>query len=183
MVQFKDLDILVFGMSGGRVDVTLPLICQPHIQPRSGTLQRKYFANFIGNVTHSIRGEVIKLRDSRYYITQKKHSLDEYCSVLDQSVFTLCPRGYGPTSFRIMEALQYGSIPVYISDYFRLPHEKPFDYGILVTPPELPKLSEILKMADVPYLQKLGRKAYKEIFTYEANLKFIHEKLSDHSSL
>ena len=33
-----------------------------------------------------------------------------------QSLFLLSPRGNGATSFRIFEALEHGSIPVYIFD-------------------------------------------------------------------
>ena len=32
------------------------------------------------------------------------------------SLFSLCPRGYGPTSFRLYESIQLGSIPVYIAE-------------------------------------------------------------------
>jgi hypothetical protein len=37
------------------------------------------------------------------------------------SVFALCPRGYGPTSFRLYEAMQMGCVPVYITDQAWLP--------------------------------------------------------------
>ena len=39
-----------------------------------------------------------------------------YVELMQRSIFALCPRGYGKTSFRICEALQLGAIPVYIHD-------------------------------------------------------------------
>lgn len=30
LVDFKDLDIQVFGSGGGRIDVPIPLVCMPH---------------------------------------------------------------------------------------------------------------------------------------------------------
>jgi hypothetical protein len=40
---------------------------------------------------------------------------------MDNSKYALCPRGTGPTSYRIYEAIQMGCVPVYIGDNFWLP--------------------------------------------------------------
>ena len=46
------------------------------------------------------------------------------------SVFSLCPRGLGPTSFRIYEAMSLGSIPVYIWEKWKwLPYEGELDWN------------------------------------------------------
>lgn len=45
----------------------------------------------------------------------------EYFRMLRRSVFTLCPAGYGRYSYRVGEALEYGSIPVILSDGYILP--------------------------------------------------------------
>lgn len=42
--------------------------------------------------------------------------IGHYVDVMCRSVFALCPRGYGRTSFRLYEAMQCGAIPVYIND-------------------------------------------------------------------
>ena len=36
--------------------------------------------------------------------------------IMRNSIFSLCPRGFGPTSFRLYEAIQMGTIPVYIAE-------------------------------------------------------------------
>jgi hypothetical protein len=38
-------------------------------------------------------------------------------TVLDRSVFAVCPRGYSPTSFRLYEALQVHTIPIYVWEH------------------------------------------------------------------
>jgi hypothetical protein len=52
---------------------------------------------------------------------QLSREASEYVSTLNQSCFSLCPSGSGPSSIRIYESLGFGSIPVIISDTLRLP--------------------------------------------------------------
>lgn len=50
--------------------------------------------------------------------TKGKHNdpnyINHYRDIMCRSVFALCPRGYGRTSFRLYEAIQLGAIPIYI---------------------------------------------------------------------
>src|SRR6478752_346916 len=139
IVQYDDgilndvsgLDLLQFNMSKtGENMYTLPLIGQPY--PFKFKSEKKYLANFIGNITHPIREHARTLEDKGgYYISFQKHEPEEYCKIISESIFTLCYRGYGINSFRIQEALQYNSIPVYIYDEFLEPHHTYFnEYGI-----------------------------------------------------
>lgn len=186
IVQYDDgilndltgLDIKIFGMSGGRKDHTLPLICKPHkVAPRP----RTNFASFVGRRTHKIREQLLGMDfPSGYIVTDKVQKLTQYCETLSSSVFALCPRGYGPTSFRICEALQYGCIPVYISDEFLEPHGIPFDsYGIKVKTEELPNLNKILLSHNVTSLQQCAKHAYDTLYTYQANFDLIIKNLND----
>lgn len=124
MVDFKDLDIVVFGMSGGRIDYPIPLLCQPH--GHKFDCKRDIFASFVGGDTHPIRKQLVEQfagkKDCMVMI--KKLPMKEYCNILARSVFALCPRGYGKSSFRIMEAIHYGAIPVYVSDEFVHPYNR-----------------------------------------------------------
>jgi hypothetical protein len=126
MVDFKDLDIVVFGMSGGRIDYPIPLLCQPH--GYRFDCKRDIFASFVGGDTHPIRKELVKQFAGKKdcHVSFKKLPLKEYCNLMARSVFALCPRGYGKSSFRIAEAIQYGAIPVYVSDEFVLPYNHIF---------------------------------------------------------
>jgi hypothetical protein len=111
-------DVKIFGM-GCKGDVQLPLVCQPHKYEFKET-GRPIFASFIGSITHPIRQRLVDELQGRdgYFISTEHTSLHSYCYIMSMSKFALCPRGYGKTSFRIQEALQYGAIPIYISDEF-----------------------------------------------------------------
>lgn len=181
--NLRDLDIMVFSMSGGRTDYPLPLISQKHIwqfpEPK------KYIANFVGAITHPIRQSLFDIdeQENNYYISSRKHFLPAYLAILTQSTFTLCPRGFGPTSFRIQEALQYGSIPVYISDEFVIPHNIPFDeYGVLIEAKDAHRVHEILSAIPAEEIRRKQQaipNIYQKYFTYQGNQKAIQKAVSN----
>lgn len=184
VVQYDDgilnnvshLNLRVYAMSGKRIDYPLPLICQPH--QFKFDFERNILANFIGSNTHPIRKGIFKLKGQNLYISQNKHSLESFCHILSTSVFTLCPRGYGQTSFRICEALQYGSIPVYISDSLIYPHNLDFNYGIAATSLD-GLLDKIYNMSEseIKWMQERGKFVYENYFTFDANKKLIEDDL------
>jgi hypothetical protein len=114
--NISHLDIKVFGMGCKSSEGTaqLPLVCQPHKYEFKET-GRPIFASFIGSITHPIRQKLVDELQGKegYFISTEPTSLHSYCYIMSQSQHVLAPRGYGATSFRIMEALQYGAIPVY----------------------------------------------------------------------
>ena len=183
LVDFKDLDIICFGMSGGRMDFVLPLICMPH-KADCSTQKNTLLYNFIGRDTYPIRTKMLKAIDGKEgtYVSQAKHDVNSFCSILASSKFTLCPRGYGVSSFRIMEAMQYGSIPVIITDSLVWPHDiNPASYAIIIPESNVHKIHEILSsVSEVEIKAKADslKYWYNQIFTYEANKKYILSKLS-----
>lgn len=172
MVDFKDIDIKIFGMSGGRIDYPLPLLCCPHKYEFSG-INKDIFCSFVGADTHPIRRELVKQLAGKegYYVTLKKHSLEDYCRVLARSKYALAPRGYGPTSFRIMEAMHYGAIPVYVSDEFIWPYNEEFP-GFSCHAKDLP---DCLPIDHTPYLIQIEQQ--KKLYTYEGCKKKILENI------
>lgn len=186
IVQYDDgilhdvshLDLKIFSMGGGRVDYPLPLICEPHKFEFPG-IEKDIFCSFVGTVTHPIRAEIIKQLSGKegYYISTKLHSLKDFCKILARSKYVLAPRGYGKTSFRIMEALQYGAVPIYISDEFCHPHhfklgERPYHNW---TPIPYYELLEMMKEQTWDGPQPIP--SFKKYFTYQANKKIILENL------
>ncbi len=177
IVQYDDgilndiewLDIKVFGMGGGDYDYPLPLISQP--QPYSFTFERDVFCNFMGALTHQIRKDLLPFaKRANYLCSTSPMDIKLYCANLARSVFTLAPRGYGVTSFRLAEAIQFGSIPVYVSDKFMIPHNIDFDYGVLISQNEIPYIDQILKAippAEIKRKQEMLPEIYRELFTYE----------------
>jgi len=71
------------------------------------------------------------------------------CSeILSRSTFALTPRGTQPYNHRLYEAMQYGAIPVYISDRYSLPYSDEVDWhnlAVLVDIDDIEKLPEILR--------------------------------------
>src|SRR5690606_31239347 len=98
-----------------------------------------------------------------------------------KSVFTLCPRGFGESSFRIQEALQYGSIPVYISDKFIIPHNIDFnEYGVLISHRNVNQIEQILRgfsEEDIRKKQEAGRRIYQDGFTYKGCKRLILQNI------
>lgn len=169
------LDLKIFSMGGGRVDYPIPLLCQPH-RPQKGVKQ-DLLASFIGRETHPLRKKVLALEGKEgYYISQKPHNMSEYTWYMARSKFTLAVRGYGPTSFRLCEAVQAGSIPVYISDQHILPYNLPFDYGIQLGQDD--DIDKALRGADVRYhLDKM--REVRDLFTYVGCKNMILKELKD----
>lgn len=174
LVDFRDLDIKVFGSGGGRIDSPIALLTAPHSFHFVPT--KRYFCSFSGSNTHSIREKLAKLYQGKY-VFNRSMPIKMYCQLLSHSIFHLCPRGYGLTSFRICEALQYGSIPVYISNQHIIPYSKDFnEYGVLVHESEIDRLDDILKgftQAQVQSKQEAGRRIYNELYTFEGAKKWI----------
>jgi len=173
------MDIKVFGSGGGRIDYPLPLVCKPH-----GVIEsdRTMLASFTGSLTHQIRKDLLNMKfDDDYLISAKNYSITDFCTILSKSIFAICPRGYGLTSFRICEALEQGAIPVYISDKFIIPGNHEFnDYGVLIAREQLPELDIILKSISVDEIirkQECGKRIYKEMYSFEGCKKLILDKL------
>lgn len=170
MVDFKDLDIIVFGMAGGRNDFPIPLLCQPHAY--SNPHEKDILCSFVGRITHPFRSQMAKQVQGKpgFYISTKDHKMDQYCSIMARSKYALCPRGYSATSFRISEAIQYGAIPIYLSDHHILPYNLPFDYGILAKPGD--NIAGLIQ-------HKKVIEPDKNLFTYQGCKDMILQKLAD----
>lgn len=181
VVDTKDLDILLFNMSENN-GYPMPLICQP--QPYKFNSKKEYFANFIGNTTHQLRESIESLIYKQgYYISTQHHNIDKYCEIISKSLFTLCYRGFGANSFRIQEAIQYGSIPVYISDEFIIPHNVPFEtYGVVIDAKDVYRVDEILNaIPEIEIIQKQDKlqEVFNNYYTYESNFALIQKHLQN----
>lgn len=167
IIDFKDLDIIVFGMSGGRIDYPIPLLCQPH--GYKFDCKRDIFASFVGADTHPIRKKLIKQFTGKpdCHVTLKKLPLKEYCNLMARSKFALCPRGYGKSSFRIMEAIHFGAIPVYVSDEFVQPYNQSFPG--LVAHHEIDIYAYLKEFSSFELLEKLYQQVQgaRSNYTYE----------------
>ena len=182
--DISDLDILSFS-SGGVGDYPIPLINQP--PPIDGIkIQTDILRSFIGciNGRHSIREKMAKVLEEKPSVFISENiTYDAFLETMLKSLFALCPRGYGKTSFRINEALQCMAVPVYIYDDPWIPFPDGFDFediGILIHEDQIEDTYEIITSkgaSDIHGYMKRGREVYKEFFDYEGCFRQIVDRV------
>jgi hypothetical protein len=188
--DLKDLDILIFGAGGGgkktlserNLGIPIPLLCQPSLFIDKSK-NRDLLCSFAGTIkNHPIRQQIKNLYFNKFLVLDSV-GYDQYISIMERSIFSLCPRGYGATSFRICESLQHGSIPVYVYDKPWIPFQDKFDFneiGILVSEKQIPDILNIIKSKTKEDIEKYidnGKRIYEEFFTFEGCAKTIISKL------
>ena len=157
---------LIFSM-GGAFDtnipktsqvISLPLIYDFNDKIIQQPKDKKYVASYIGRPTHKIRIELErKLKSESNFYIKNIESMNSNISLENQKIFnqtmsksyfSLCPRGYGPTSFRLYESIVAGVVPVYISDNHFLPFTDYVnweDFSLILKPRKIKKLKKILQ--------------------------------------
>jgi len=194
IVQYDDnilenldgLDILIFTQGGfGKYRdkaYVIPLNCQTEIRkPR----EKEIFASFVGHIRgrHHIREKMMEVLDDSKYLISESTSYDNFMDIMERSTFSMCPRGYGQTSFRIHESLALNSIPVYIYDEPLMPFSDLFDFteiGIKIHVSEIENMREKLESVtpeEIEILRINGRLIYKKFFEYNGCYERIMEKL------
>ena len=107
----------------------------------------------------------------------------KFKDITERSVFCLCPRGYGKSSFRLYEAMQLGSVPVYISDNHYLPWTDELDWtklAILIKDKDLSDIDNILStitLEQINTIRNYTRKVYNQYFTLEAVCNQIERRI------
>jgi hypothetical protein len=183
--------------------VPIPLICSPieNIEKK----EKDIFCSFVGSVNapvnvfgemgHNTRMKMLNnLKDKPEYILKPRvwqTSIEEsrknlFLDLTSRSKFTLCPRGYGATSFRLYEAMQLNSIPVYIYyDKPYLPYKDKIDWNsfcVLINFNDIDKLDEKLKSITEETYDKMLNKIseiYQKYFTFEGMCNRIIETLQE----
>ena len=115
-----------FSAGGNMAGIPIPLIGS---KPPYEATKKTILIQFHGSITHSIRKPIEDLTGIKDFNIKIKNWTSKICkadeennfSEMAKAKFILCPRGYGPTSFRLYEALHLKSIPIYISNNFYLP--------------------------------------------------------------
>jgi hypothetical protein len=164
--------------------VEIPLLCMPHDLNFKG--EKDIYASFIGTHTHPIREHIFNIKDPNYYISDQQHKENEFCHIVAASLFGLCPRGYGLNSFRIAECMQYGTIPVYISDEFIGVFDADFEqYGVLIKSEDAHRIPEILYSIPLEIVYEKQKKIseyYQKYYTYQGALNQISKYLHNEDS-
>uniref|UniRef100_A0A6C0DJ42 Glycosyltransferase 2-like domain-containing protein n=1 Tax=viral metagenome TaxID=1070528 RepID=A0A6C0DJ42_9ZZZZ len=207
-VRNFDLDILVFSGGGGGLNIKnddtsrevsfyginrhiffgnkanydIPLLCLPLFPTID--IEKDIFCSFMGRFdTHKCRFDMkIFLENNSDFQFFNSENFDQYKKIINRSIFTLAPRGYGYTSFRIYEAILGNSIPVYIwEDKKLLPFSDIInwdDFSVIINSSEIEQLPNILKNVDVH--KKLNNLLkVKEMFTINYTCEYIKTKIQE----
>lgn len=167
--------------SGKKGDYDIPLICLP-VFPEIN-IEKDIFCSFMGRFdTHPSRMKIKDvLNNNNKYLLSETKNVDEYKNIINRSTFTIAPRGYGYTSFRLYEAINANSIPIYIwENKISLPFQDKInwnDFAIIVNSNDIAKLPEILNNANIEKMQHELTKI-KHMFSFDYTFKYIIEKIS-----
>jgi hypothetical protein len=188
-------DCLIFGSSGnfnsplGKNSVyePIPLLCDPH----SGTPKeiRQNKVGFAGVETHPIRKKMYEclngLDGYEFFInSHDPNRTQKFREILYNSVFALSPRGYGPASYRMYEAIQMQCIPIYISDEFWLPFSDVIEWdkvSLLINEDQIKsipkKVDDLLESGKYQDMIDYGQQVYEKYLTWDGCLNTIANRI------
>lgn len=169
-----------FEAGGNGKGIPIPLICSS--LENVPVQEKQHFCSFVGTLTHKIRKDIyesfkndkmFELNVSEWSIAVSEEQFNNFITTTAKSEFTLCPRGYGPSSFRLYETLQLNSIPVYIYDREWLPFKQYIDWSefcVLIERKDIKNIKTILKSISSDKKETMlrkGKEIYKNYFTLE----------------
>tara|TARA_R110001632_G_scaffold162927_1_gene281371 strand:+ start:1593 stop:2429 length:837 start_codon:yes stop_codon:yes gene_type:complete len=189
-------DTLIFS-AGGNCEksgvIPIPLVCSPLPSELIVERERTILLSFVGSVTHPIRQKCIEsLRDesdvelafSNWSNRVPEDNFKYFINKTLSSKFCLAPRGYGASSFRMYEAMQLGSIPVYVTDKVYTPFTDVLDwndFAVIIKEKDISSIHEILLSYDedrIVMMQKNLKEVWNKYFSIDAvchNIKRILE--------
>jgi hypothetical protein len=184
---------VVFSAGGNSGGIPIPLICSGIPSHYIHDTHKDIFCSFVGSLTHYTRYILYAAfqNDNDFYIKAGKWSLaiNDYdwklfLDITARSKFTLCPRGYGAQSFRLYEAIQLSSVPVYIHDDNKwLPFSDIINYDefcVCIHIKDLRNIKTILKnISEEKHsnMLRVGKEVYNNFFTLEKTSINILNKL------
>ena len=185
-----------FGKHRG--DIPIPYLCYPHQEKNSIEINdRKYLASFTGTYTTHYLRTYLKNKfqhfsdfffSGRQYWGRnfKEKEVNDFINGTLDSKFTLCPRGAGKQSFRIAEAMELQSIPVYISDELWLPYKDELDWSsfavIIKNTNEIDNLrNKLISYSDEDLIKMLEKinEIYQDYFTLEGVSNYIKSRINN----
>ena len=154
---------------------------------------KKYLFSFIGasRTYPVVREKIISLFNGDENINDTKNSnswelgeeerniyFENYAKILFQSKFILCPRGFGPSSYRQYESMELGIAPVIISDEWVANENIDWDScSIRIKEKDISQIENILKSRENEYLE-LGinaRKNFEKYMSLENKFHFLSD--------
>jgi glycosyltransferase involved in cell wall biosynthesis len=160
----------------------IPLLCDPHDGVPNKV--REYKVGYAGRDTHPLRVEMNRilshLPQYKFASNIDHNKTEVFRDILYNSVFALSPRGFGPASFRMYEAIQMQCVPIYISDEFWLPFTEYIEWDkmcLLVQPNDIEsipqKVDKLLESGQYQDMVDYGQEMYEKHLTWDGCLNTI----------
>lgn len=159
-----------------------------HVLSGSEFAARRYLACFKGKMTHPVRKKLIKLHDpsrkamffdsGRWFAKQAQQL--EYDELLAHSEFAIIVRGDVGFSFRFVEAVCSGAVPVVISDNSITPFQDtiPLEtYGLRLQEKDIDGLVQRLEVIDDVEIENLRTSAVRFCTAHLASVHLQFETL------
>jgi hypothetical protein len=179
-------NVLVFGAGAG--DVPIPLL-GPRPQPRERP--RDIFCSFMGATEgpsnrFGVRSSLVSALSGKPGFSFGRGSYQQFVDVTSRSTFVLCPRGYGPSSYRLFEAMALGAVPVYVwAEVEWLPWRDELDWSELcvsVNLDDIEWIPDILRAhspAQIDAMRRQNADLFEEYFTLRGTCERVLERLGD----
>ena len=139
-IPLQDIRTVLVLSAGGYGHVPVPLLGKSQIPIDSPPMAaRNYSLSFVGNFHANPRNTTRSMREIlservQYAATATSKEIftgwagDKWREVVVASRMSLCPRGYGRTSFHLAEVVQLGHIPVHVfEDQPWIPYRRAFE--------------------------------------------------------
>jgi hypothetical protein len=139
--------------------------------------------NFVGGTTSKVRHQLLSTTHASDALVKERLNFNHnepasnsdkkfFAEILQQSSFTLCPRGVGTSSYRIFEAMRFGSVPVIISDDLVLPDGPDWSKcSVRISEREVHSIQEILeKRTEVSQMSEQAQIYYDLYFSEKSFL-------------
>jgi len=185
-------NVIIFGM-GGNGHIPLPLTYEnSEVFEKYKHNKKDILCSFVGSITHYCRqimvdnlsnnSDILIMANDAWTNQIEGNKQENFLRITSASKFTLCPRGYGKTSFRLYEALKLGSIPIYIYDECFLPYTEIINWSklaILVHINDISHIHTIITSVSDYQISEMHEyyKKYEYLFTYKGMCNYVFSKM------
>lgn len=175
-------NLLVYSGGGGG-DIPIPLLMKDRVYTEHEKTIRCSFMGKIDSYSDQF-GLRSQMRDKLSNFATFGQGAD-WMEVMARSEFSLAPRGLGPTSFRLYEAIALSSLPIYIwNDVKWLPYETDIDwsrFAVVVHQDDIGQIPELVESLEARGLQNARAylaEIFPDYFTYDGTCAWILKSAS-----
>jgi hypothetical protein len=147
----------------------------------------RWLFSFMGAIDNcpEVRGRLTRLCHPRGLVVDKSlgqsdRNDDDYLASIASSAFVLCPRGLGPSTWRLFEVMRSGRVPVIIADAWAPPRGVDWnEFSIRVRESEIDRIPQLLESREheAAAMGQAAREAYQRFFSVDGSFDWIAERV------